>query len=112
MIWKKAIVYSMTATGDTDELGNAVKVKSEIWEGDARFTPWTVEEIQSNGKNLSNFGQSREVTKSEQMYALPVNYNTIQFAEQVELDGVLHDIISISELSPRWTLIQVRVYKI
>ena len=101
MMWKQGTLYAFVAGGE-DELGNAIKEKVTLWSGQLRFTPWTDEDIAVNG---------REVTQDEQRFILPVLYETVKNAEQVELDGVLLNITAVSDLSPRWTMIQVRVYK-
>lgn len=102
MMWKQGIVYALEDSGNEDELGNPIKEQSILWSGGLRFTPWTNDDIAVNG---------REVTMNEQRYAIPVPYETIKHADQVELDNVILNITSVSDLGPRWTIIQVRVNK-
>lgn len=102
MMWKQGAVYALKDSGNEDELGNPIKEQSVLWSGDLRFTPWTNDDITVNG---------REMTMNEQRYAVPVPYEAIKNAEQVELDGVMLDVTSISDFGPRWTMIQVRVYR-
>lgn len=102
MMWKRGAVYALTDSGNEDELGNPIKGRSVLWSGDMRFTPWTDDDITVNG---------RDVTKNEQRYAIPAPYETVKNAEQAELDGVMLSITSVSDLGPRWTMIQVKVHK-
>lgn len=100
MIWKNCTLYAETVTGE-DELGNPVKGTEQVWTGKIRFTPWTDQQIALEG---------RDVTKNEQLYAVPVFYSMIQWVKKAELDGVMLKVISVEDLGPRWSLIRVKAY--
>lgn len=102
MIWKHGTLYALAETGEEDELGNPVVGQAVLWSGEIRFTPWTDEDVTVNG---------RDVTRNEQRYAIPVSYEAIKNAEQIELDGVMLNITAVSDLGPRWAMIQTEVYK-
>ena len=102
MIWKPCILYAETIDEKkTDELGNPEKGTEQVWSGNARFTPWTDQQIALEG---------REVTKNEQLYAVPVDYAVIAFVRKAEIDGVMMKVIEVTDFSPRWSVIRVKVY--
>ena len=102
MIWKPCTVYAETIDYEnTDELGNPSNGTEQVWTGSARFTPWTDQQIALEG---------REVTKNEQLYAVPVSYGTVAFARKAEIDGVMMKVIEVTDFSPRWSVIRVKVY--
>lgn len=102
MIWKPCILYAETADYEnTDELGNPTKGTEQVWSGKIRFTPWTDQQIALEG---------RDVTKNEQQYAVPVAFNMIEFARKAEIDGVMLKVIDVTDMSPRWSVIRVKVY--
>ena len=45
MIWEQVTLYGESETGEEDELGNVVKEPIEIYNGRARHTPWTDQDI-------------------------------------------------------------------
>lgn len=102
MTWKQGALYAMMKTEDEDELGNIIKKQKLLWSGQLRFTPWTNNDIVANGRN---------VTSNEQRYVIPVAYETIKDAEQAEVNGILLNVTSVSDLGSRWTMIQVKVHK-
>jgi hypothetical protein len=54
--------------------------------------------------------EGREVTKNEQLYAVPVSYDVVAFVKKAEVDGVMMKVIEVTDLSPRWSVIRVKVY--
>lgn len=100
MTWKDIVLYGLT-DGEEDELGNPAQEQTEIWSGQGRFTPWTLAEIEVNG---------REVTETEQRYIIPVSYATAKATERFTVNGVTFDITSITDMSPRWVMLQGRAY--
>lgn len=103
MIWKQCILYKETIDPEVaDELGNPAKGTEQVWAGNIRFTPWSDQQIALEG---------RDVTKNEQIYAVPADYATIKNVAKAELDGVLLKVIDVTELAPRWSEIRVKVYK-
>ena len=100
MTWEDIALYGL-ADGEEDELGNPVQEQTEIWSGQGRFTPWTLAEIEVNG---------REVTEVEQRYIIPVSYAAAKVAERFTVDGIVFDITSITDMPPRWVMLQGRTY--
>ncbi len=101
MIWEQVTLYGESETGREDELGNAVKEPVEIYNGRARHTPWTDQDILVNG---------RDVTMNEQQFAIPIDYEDIKNATVLEIDGYALDITQIIDLAPRWTIVQCKRY--
>lgn len=102
MIWKDCKLYAETIdTSKTDALGNPEKGTEQIWGGLIRFTPWTDQQIALEG---------REVTKNEQLYAVPASYDDVCFAKKAEIDGTMLKVIEVTDLSPRWSVIRVKTY--
>ena len=102
MKWVDCKLYAETIDYDkTDELGNPEKGTEQVWTGLVRFTPWTDQQIALEG---------REVTKNEQLYAVPVSYDVVAFVRKAEVDGVMMKVIEVTDLSPRWSMIRVKVY--
>lgn len=102
MKWEDCILYAETIDEEnTDELGNPVKGTEQVWTGKARFTPWTDQQIALEG---------RDVTKNEQLYVVPVDYDVIEFVRKAEIDGVMMKVIEVTDMSPRWSVIRVKVY--
>ena len=92
------------ATGQTkDELGNMVGgVWDTVRETVCRFTPWTDEQIALEG---------REVTKNEQRFAIPIFFDAFPACTHAVIDGRRKKIKQKIDLTPRYTVIQVEVYK-
>ena len=101
MIWKPCILKSRFKVGE-DALKNPVYEWRTVFETVARHTPWTNEQIAV---------EDREVTKNEQRFIIPVPFSAFPRCERAILDGHELDILQIIDLSPRWTVIQVKVYK-
>lgn len=101
MIWEQVTLYGESETRREDELGNAVKEPVEIYNGRARHTPWTDQDILVNG---------RDVTMNEQQFAIPIDYEDIKNATVLEIDGYALDITQIIDLAPRWTIVQCKRY--
>lgn len=101
MIWKPCILYEPEETGK-DILGNSIYESKEVLRTYARFTPWTDEQVALKG---------REVTKNEQRFAIPVPFPTISDCYMAEIDGVKQEVTEKIDLCPRYTIIQVKVYK-
>ena len=102
MIWK--LCQLQIITGQTeDALGNMVggewqTVKDTL----CRFTPWTDEQIALD---------DRGVTRNEQRFIIPIPYHRFPKCQKVVIDGREQEITQVIDLSPRWTAIQVKVYK-
>jgi len=101
LIWEQVTLYGEEETGEEDELGNVVKEPIEIYNGRARHTPWTDQNILVNG---------RDVTMNEQQYAIPIDYEDIKNATVLEIDFHALDITQIIDLAPRWTIVQCKRY--
>ena len=101
MIWGKVDLLKGITT--TDELNNKIISDYEtILTTDARYTPWTDEEVELEG---------REVTKNEQRFLLPKPYEDIKDADAARMDGNIYSIAKKAANGPRWSLIRVKVYK-
>lgn len=102
MIWKPCALQIIT-NQTTDELGNKVggewkTVKSTL----CRTTPWTDEQILSD---------TRGITKNQQRFALPIPFPEFPDCTHALIGGVRQKINEVIDLSPRYTAIQVEVYK-
>ena len=101
MIWEPCTLYEPEETGQ-DILGNPIIEPKEVLQTYARFTPWTDEQIALEG---------REVTENEQRFALPIPYQAVVDCYMAEINGVKQEITAKINLCPRYTMIQVKVYK-
>lgn len=102
MIWKPCQLQIIIGQ-KKDELGNFVGGEFEtVCETRARFTPWTDEQIALEG---------REVTRNEQRFAIPISYDNFPDCTHAVIDGVRQKIKEKIDLTPRYTVIQVEVYK-
>lgn len=102
MIWKPCLLQILTGQTE-DALGNPTggtwqTVKSTF----CRFTPWTDEQIALEGQ---------EVTRNEQRFAIPIPFKRFPACTHAAIDGQLQKITQVIDLSPRYTVIQVKVYK-
>lgn len=101
MIWKPCILKVKIKNGE-DALKNPVYEWQTVLETVARHTPWTNEQITV---------EDREVTRNEQRFIIPVPYRNFPKCDQAVMDGHALEICQVIDLSPRWTVIQVRAYK-
>lgn len=67
-----------------------------------RYTPWTDDQIAVEG---------RDVTKNEQRFVIPIQKTKFPECTHAEIDGIRQKITQVIDLSPRYTVIQVEVYK-
>lgn len=101
MIWKKCRLLAKKQIGE-DALNNPQYDYDVVKETIARFTPWTDEQIALEG---------REVTRNEQRFLLPIPFSAFPECQKAEIDGCMKEITQVIDLSPRYTIIQVRCYK-
>lgn len=103
MIWKDCELQQLDGQGK-DALGNLTGgVWNTIKKTKARLTPWTDEQIGLEG---------REVTRNEQRYALRIPFRLYpKDATHALIDGIRQEIRQCFDLSPRYTVIQVRAYR-
>lgn len=101
MIWKKCIFQKETA-GTPDALGNPTYTLSDDLTALARHSPWTDEQIALEG---------RTVTSDVQRFVIPLPHSAVKDYEKVKLDNVVYDITEMIDYGPRFTVIQVGVYK-
>lgn len=101
MIWKKCYLYGKVKTGE-DVLGNSIDDWELVKETKARNTPWV---------SLVLTLENRKVTKNEQCFMIPIPYKSFPVCQRAEIDGVTQDIVESIDLSPRYTVIRVKVYK-
>ena len=92
MIWKSCDLQ--IKEGQTEDvLGNQTGGK---------WSTWTDEQISLEG---------REVTRNEQRFAIPVLFSDFPECSHAVIDGVRQEITQKIDLAPRYTVIQVKVYK-
>lgn len=102
MMWRPCTLYARKDTGEKDALGNAVYAQVSVLSTRARYTPWTDSQISLEG---------RDITSTEQRYALPIHPERFPKCEYAEIDGIKREITEVIKLEPRYTVIQVRSYK-
>lgn len=102
MNWKPCLLQ--IKSGQTkDVLGNMVGGSWEtVRETVARFTPWTDQQIALEG---------RDVTRNEQRFAVPIPWDQFPCCTHAVIGGIRQKINEKINLSPRYTVIQVEVYK-
>lgn len=112
MKWKSCRLQIITNQTE-DALGNMTGGEwKTVKDTYCRFTPWT--DLQVSLGNISQQNSSygsRNATKNEQRFAIPVPYCRFPKCTHAVIDGVRQKITEIIDLSPRYTLIQVEVYK-
>lgn len=101
MKWKPCILLSRFKTGE-DALKNPVYAYQEIKKTRARITPWSDEQVAFEG---------REVTRNEQRLVIPIPYRKFPVCQKIYIDGHEQEITKVIDLSPRFTLVQVKKYK-
>jgi len=102
VIWKPCQLQIITGQTE-DALGNMVGGEWQtVKDTFCRFTPWTDQQIL-----LDNRG----VTKNEQRFAIPISYDNFPDCTHAVIDGVRQKIKEKIDLTPRYTVIQVEVYK-
>lgn len=101
MIWKPCQLKAREKI-EEDALRNPIYEWKTVMETKARFTPWTDEQIALD---------DRDVTKNEQRFIIPLPRHRIPECQRAEIDGIEQEITQLIDLSPRWTAIQVKVYK-
>lgn len=102
MIWKTCLLQKKTGQSE-DALGNLVGGEWEtVEETQCRYTPWT------DGQILVD---TRRVTKNEQRFAIPIMFDDFPDCTHAVIDGVRQKIKEKIDITPRYTAIQVEVYK-
>lgn len=101
MIWKTCRLLAKKQIGE-DALHNPQYDYEVVRETIARFTPWTDGQVSLEG---------REVTRNEQRFLLPIPFSAFPICQKAEIDGCVQEITQVIDLSPRYTVIQVRCYK-
>lgn len=102
MIWKACQLQIITNQTE-DALENMVGGNWEtVKDTFCRFTPWTDEQIALEG---------RDVAKNEQRFAIPIPFERFPECTHAVIDGIRQKIKEKIDLTPRYTVIQVEVYK-
>lgn len=102
MIWKSCQLQILTRQTE-DALGNMTGgTWQTVKDTFCRFTPWTDEQIALEG---------RDVTRNEQRFALPLPIERFPSCTHAVIDGHRQKITQVIDLFPRYTVIQVEVYK-
>ena len=102
MIWEKCFLQNKTRQ-EKDALGNITGgTWQTVCETVCRHTPWTDEQISLEGRN---------VTKNEQSYLIPIPYRIFPDCTHAVIGGIRQKIKNKTDLPPRYTQMQVEVYK-
>lgn len=102
MIWKPCRLQIIT-NQTKDALGNMTSGEwITVKETFCRVTPWTDEQIALEG---------REVTRNEQRFAIPISFELFPKCTHAIIEGIRQEITQMIDLTPRYTVIQVKVYK-
>ena len=102
MIWKPCLLQKKTGQTE-DALGNLVGGEwVTVANTSCRATPWTDQQI---------LADTRGVTKNEQRFAIPIPFDSFPVCTHAVIDGVRQKIKEKIDLTPRYTVIQVEVYK-
>lgn len=102
MIWKPCQLQIINGQTE-DALGNMVGGEWQtVKDTFCRFTPWTDEQIALEG---------REVTRNEQQFVLPIPFDQFPDCTHAVINDRRQEIRQKIDLSPRYTVIQVKVYK-
>lgn len=101
MIWKECLLKAREKVGE-DALKNPVYEWKTVRRTRARFTPWTEEQISLDERN---------VTRNEQRFLIPILYSRFPKCQRAVIDGIEREITQVIDFSPRWTVIQAKVYK-
>lgn len=102
MIWSNISVMKNSSAG-VDALGNKIAgTPVVLWSGTGRFTLWSDLQVQV---------EDRDVTSSQQLFRIPAPYETVKDAELAVVDGITYEITDKHHLPPRWTMLQLKVYK-
>ena len=102
MIWKSCQLQIITGQTE-DVLGNMVGGEWQtVKDTFCRFTPWTDEQIALEG---------RDVTRNQQRFAVPISFAKFPECTQAVIDGIRQQITEKIDLTPRYTVIQVKAYK-
>lgn len=102
MIWKECLLQKKTGQTE-DALGNLVGGEwTTVLDTFCRATPWTDQQI---------LVDTRGVTKNEQRFAIPIPFEAFPDCTHAVIDGVRQKIKETIDLTPRYTVIQVEVYK-
>lgn len=100
MIWKPVILINRTETG-RDALGNPVYEESPGSQFPARFTPWDAQDIALEG---------REVTVNQRKLLVRIPHREFPDCQKVQFEGEVYQVMQITDLSPRFTLLYVKKY--
>ncbi len=101
MIWKRCILQAKEQVSE-DALNNPLYEWKTVKKTQARATPWTNEQITLEG---------RDVTRNEQRFIIPIPYHSFPRCQRAVIDGREQEITQLIDLPPRWTVIQVKMYK-
>ena len=101
MIWKRCLLQAKEQVGE-DALNNPQYEWKTVKKTQARATPWTNEQIALEG---------RDVTRNEQRLIIPIPYHSFPKCQRAVIDGKEQEITQVIDLPPRWTVIQVKMYK-
>lgn len=100
MIWKSVTLINRTETGQ-DALGNSIYGESPGSQFPARFTPWDAQDIALEG---------REVTVNQRKLLVRIPHREFPDCQKIQFEGEIYQVMQITGLSPRFTLLHVKKY--
>lgn len=100
MTWKEVTLINCTETG-RDALGNPTCEESAGSIYPARFTPWDAQDIALEG---------REVTVNQRKLLVRVPRTEFPECRKIQFEGEVYQVMQITDLSPRFTLLYVKKY--
>ena len=100
MIWKPVTLINRTETGQ-DALGNPVYEESPDSQFPARFTPWDAQDIALEG---------REVTVNQRKLLVRIPHREFPDCQKIQFEGEIYQVMQVTGLSPRFTLLHVKKY--
>lgn len=100
MRFKDIELYGLSNTG-TDELGNEINEPKLILKTKGRFTQWTKDDVELEG---------REVTTSQRRILTMASLSDCSKTKTVKIDGINYEAVKVVEYG-RWRCIYVKVYK-
>lgn len=100
MIWKPVTLINRTETGK-DALGNPVYEESPGSQFPVRFTPWDAQDIALEG---------REVTVNQRKLLVRIPRTEFPDCQKVQFEGEVYEVMQVTDVSPRFTLLYVKKY--
>lgn len=101
MKWERFKVIHKEASGETDALNNEIYTYVEFAEVPGRWTPWTADDVNIEG---------RELTENARKLITPAERLLFRTAEQVKHDGSTYEIQQVKDIG-RFRVLYVKEYR-